>query len=96
MKPKKTCTVTEAKAKLSEIVSSVYHSREDVIITKKGRQVAVLVPIDTYLECLDSSDEGLIGAKGALHDLEGDIDAMTADIYEARENERSRTVDLGS
>ncbi len=56
-------TVTEAKVKLSEFVNHVVSTREKIYISKKGKNVAVLVPLD---ELDDHREEGLILAKSVL------------------------------
>ena len=52
----KTLSLSEAKMKLSELVESVYSTDEEVIITKNGRPVAVLVSpeeFESWKETLD-------------------------------------------
>ena len=41
-------SVSEAKMKLSALVDSVYQTDEEVVITKNGRPVAVLMNPDEY------------------------------------------------
>ena len=42
----KTATVAEAKAQLSELIGEVAHAGRSVLITKRGRPMAKLVPVD--------------------------------------------------
>lgn len=45
----KTASVAEAKARLSELIGEVTHAGQSVVITKRGRPVAKLVPVDAPL-----------------------------------------------
>jgi prevent-host-death family protein len=86
-------TITEAKARLSELVSRLIFKKERIVLTKKGKEVAVLMAFEEYQE-LDKKGGGLIKALGVLADLDGEIDEMTEAIYEEREKEKSREVAL--
>jgi prevent-host-death family protein len=44
----KTLSVSEAKMKLSALVDQVHDSDDEIIITKNGRAVAVLVSLDEF------------------------------------------------
>jgi PHD/YefM family antitoxin component YafN of YafNO toxin-antitoxin module len=61
------------------------------MITKKGKKVAVVIPMEEFKQ---EREEGLIKAEGALAGLEDSIDEMVNLIYEAREKEMSREVNL--
>jgi prevent-host-death family protein len=87
-------TVTEAKAKLSEIINRVIIRKETISITRKGKPAAILLPIEEYENLRNHKKEGLILAKGALAGLDEEIDRMTESIYESREKEISRSVPL--
>jgi len=83
-----TYSLTEAKAKLSELISRVHFGKEKFTITRKGKAVAIVSPV---LETNDSGImEGLICARGVLSDLSDDIDEMIDTIYEGRKNARDR------
>jgi len=82
-------SLTEAKSKFSEIINRVLFRKERFTITKKGKAVAVVAPFDEKLET-----EGLILAKGALAQMDRDIDEMVEDIYQARSEETDRKVNL--
>ena len=86
--------LTEAKAKLSSIISRVVFARENITIRKKGKNVAVVVPYEDYLKKWGETggNEGLLLAKGALADLE-DFEQFVEDIYKARERSTDRNVE---
>lgn len=44
----RTVPVREFRAKLSQLISDVADRREHVLVTRNGRPVAALVPIDEY------------------------------------------------
>lgn len=85
-------SLTEAKAKLSEIINRVHFRKEKFMITKKGKAVAVVAPFEQ--EAGTESHEGLIRAKGALAKIDRMVDEMIGDIYEARDKESDRKVIL--
>ena len=90
----KTYSLSEAKAKFSEIINRIIFRNERFVITKKGRPVAQVSPIG-HTEEGDSIQDGLIRARGCLHDIgDDDIDEMIGQIYEARYSEKDRTVEI--
>ena len=84
-------TLTEAKSKFSEIINRIIYRKERIIVTKNGRKVALVIPVEenNLIEV-----EGLIQAQGALADMDDDIDEMVESIYAARRAEKGREVDL--
>lgn len=87
-----TYTLTEAKAKLSELINRVHFGKERFTITKKGKAVAVVSPV---AETNDGGiGEGLIRAKGILSLPDDDIENMIETIYESRKSALEREVDL--
>jgi len=87
-------TITKAKARLSELISRLIYQKHKIVITKKGKRVAVMMPYETYQNLEKKQNLGLILAKGALVDFDKEIDEMCAAIYQAREKEKSREVPL--
>ena len=87
----KVFSLSEAKSKFSEIINRIIYKKETILITKKGKKVAVILPID---ELKKYEDKGLIQAKGALADLDDSVDKMVGRIYESRKLEKSREVKL--
>ncbi len=84
-------TVTEAKSKFSEIINRIIYKKDRIIVTKKGKKVAMVIPLEDNQE---DSANGLLRAKGALSDIDKDIDEMVNSIYEARNKETGREVKL--
>lgn len=89
----KSYNLTEAKAKLSAIISRVAFARENITIRKKGKNVAVVVPYEDYIQKWSKGrgGGGLLSAKGALSDMD-EIDQFIKDIYKAREKSTDRNV----
>jgi prevent-host-death family protein len=87
-----TYTLTEAKAKLSELISRVHLGNEKVTITRRGKAVAMVLPITETVD--DGEGEGLIRAKGVLPQCDGVMDELVKTIYRDRENAVDRKVDL--
>lgn len=72
----RTVPLTEARAKLSELLDELERRHEHVVITRNGRPTAVLVPADEQ-EALEETleilqDEGLLEA---LRESEDDVEA---------------------
>ena len=44
----KTLTLSEAKARLSELVAAVERTEEELVITRNGRPAAVLISADEF------------------------------------------------
>jgi prevent-host-death family protein len=84
-------TLTEAKSKFSEIINRIIYKKEKIMITKKGKKVAMVIPMEEYKQ---DGEEGLIKAVGALAGLEDSVDEMVDLIYEARTKETTREVNL--
>lgn len=91
---KEVYTLTEAKAKLSEIVNRLLYERTRVQITRKGKKVAVILPFDDYVDLKKGKTGGLIHAQKVLAEIDQDIEAMCEDIYKAREREKPRRVEI--
>ena len=84
-------SLTEAKSKFSDIINRIIYRKEMIMITKKGKQVAVILPIEEFNKF---EEKGLIEAKGALADIDDTVEDMISLIYAARESEKSREVKL--
>lgn len=86
-------SITTAKAKLSTIISEIEHKHKKVFITKKGKNIAVIIPFDEFIKQEEKAlpKNGLILAEGSLADL-ADLDSFLEDIYKAREESFERTV----
>ena len=87
-----TVTLSEAKAKLSELIGRVHFGRERLTITRKGKAVALLSPVGE--EDTEGASEGLIRAKGALADADAALDEMIEAIYRQRDRATGREVPL--
>ncbi len=85
-------TLTEAKAKLSELISRVHYKKEKFTITRKGKAVALISPI-TEIEN-DRDEEGLICAKGVLSNIAKEMDELVTAVYTNREKAMDRKVDI--
>ena len=78
----KTVPVRELRSELSQVIDQVADLREHVIVTRRGRPAAVLVPVDEY-EALEETAE-----------LLSDTEALTAIEEGRQEVERGETVTL--
>lgn len=85
-------SLTEAKARLSEIINRLIYHKNNIVITKKGKRVAVIIPFETYQNLEKGQSKGLILASKALEDIDKEVDEMCDFIYSEREREKSRKV----
>lgn len=83
----KTATVAEAKAKLSELIGEVAHAGRSVVITKRGRPMAKLVPVDS------PDRPHLADVKGWLDNDDPFFDAIDSIVSE-RAKHKPRPVSL--
>jgi prevent-host-death family protein len=83
-------SLTSAKARFSEIVVRLIHKKDAVVITKKGKEVAVLLPIEQYRRLEERKTRGLLDAAGGLADLDVEVNEMVKAIYDARLKEKGR------
>lgn len=78
----KTVPVRELRSELSQVIDQVADLREHVIVTRRGRPAAVLIPVDEY-EALEETAEIL-----------SDPETMDAIEEGLRESKRGETVTL--
>jgi prevent-host-death family protein len=87
-------SLTQAKARLSEIVARLLYRKEAVVITRKKVPVAALVPYEEWAGKESSEKTGLAAAAGALAELDAEIDKMIQAVYAARAEAKDRKVVL--
>ncbi|HSH81134.1 MAG TPA: type II toxin-antitoxin system Phd/YefM family antitoxin [Herpetosiphonaceae bacterium] len=77
----KTMSTREARATLSDVLGSVYYTKEPVIVEKNGKPVAVIISPEDFrrLQEEDARDWAVIQAVGERH-AEQDPDAVLADV----------------
>jgi prevent-host-death family protein len=90
----KVYSLTKAKARFSEIINRLIYQKDEVVVTKKNKEVAVLLPYETYQDLKKGKGGGLIEAAKSLANLDSEIEAMCDAIYEEREKEKTREVKL--
>ena len=90
-----------AKLHLAELVDEVASGESEVIIEQEGRPRAALVSIKRLaIQPHDTApstpfDDPMLALIGSWGDIGDDaIDEMVAQIYEARDRDRPRSVDL--
>jgi prevent-host-death family protein len=90
----KSIPLTQAKARLSEFVERLILKREHIVITKHGKPVAALMPYEEWERQQAGTAGGLADGKGPGKDLDGEIDQMIEEIYEARAKSKPRKIRL--
>jgi prevent-host-death family protein len=83
----KKATVAEAKAHLSELIGEVAHGGQSVLITKRGRPMAKLVPVDTEERLHLAKMKGWLDANDPFFEA---IDEIVAE----RVRHKPRSIDL--
>ena len=89
--------LSDAKAKLSSIIDDVVHKGDTVLIQRRGRKVAAIVPFEKFRKGRVSKKEngGLLAAAGALADVDSEIiNKFVEHVYEARTKAVDRKVDF--
>lgn len=84
--------LTEAKARFSAILERLIQMKDTVVITRRKKPVAVLVPYEEWARLHPGVNAGLGSVKPPDEDLDAEIDKMTAEIYAARRKSKSRRV----
>jgi len=90
----KSIPLTQAKARLSELVERLILKKEHIVITKHGKPVATLLPYEEWERQQAGAAGGLAEAKGPIKNLDEEIDRMVEEIYEARAKSKARKVRL--
>ncbi len=83
----KTTTVAQAKARLSELIGQVAHAGHSVLITRRGRPMAKLVPVDTPARRHPAKVKGWLDKDDPFFDA---LDGIVAE----RAKHKPRTIDL--
>jgi len=87
----KTVSVAEAKSQFSDMLAKVKHKRERLVIQKRGKPIAAIVPMED-LEALEKTgNQGLLALVGAFS-KSADFPDLVDDIVRARRYERTRRV----
>jgi len=84
--------LTEAKARFSALLERLIHMRDTVVITKRNKPVAVIIPYDEWMRLHPGANEGLASVAGILGDYDKEIDEMVRIIYESRRKSKGREV----
>ena len=85
-----TIPLTKAKARLSGLIERLIHLKEHIVITKRGKPVAALVPYEDWERRAAGAAGGLASVAPLPENLDSEIDAMVGEIYEARAKSRAR------
>jgi len=83
-------TITKAKAEFSSIISNVQAGDRRIFITKKNKNVAVIIPFADYKR--SNAGNGLLNVKGSLSDSE--VDEFVDNIYAERNKSVEREVSI--
>jgi prevent-host-death family protein len=86
----KSIPLTKAKARFSSLVDRLIHLKEHIVITKRGKPVAALVPYEEWERREGDTSSGLASVAPPREDLDVEIDAMIEEIYAARAKSRAR------
>lgn len=75
----KTTTVADAKARLSELIGEVAHAGKSVVITKRGRPMAKLVPVDSPVRLHPAKVKGWLDKNDPFFEAVDEIVAERAE-----------------
>jgi prevent-host-death family protein len=85
-----TIPLTKAKARFSGLIDRLIHLKVQIVITKRGRPVATLVPYKEWELLRSGTTGGLAGISPPPEDFDAEIDRMVEEIYEARTKSKGR------
>lgn len=85
-----TIPLTKAKARFSSLIDRLIHLKGQIVITKRGKPVATLVPYKEWELLRSGTAAGLAGISPLPGDFDDDIDRMVEVIYEARKKSKDR------
>jgi prevent-host-death family protein len=86
-----TVGVADLKRQFSEYLDRVVHARERVLVRRRGKQVAALVPVEEVAPPRPTG-HGLAAAAGAWAE-HPDIDGFVEAVRRARRGSRDRSVE---
>ena len=72
-------SLTEARGKFSEIMNRVIYKNEKIILSRRGKNVAVIIPFEDFSRIMD--DE-LLDAKPLLANSENPGEEITESLYD--------------
>ena len=72
-------SLTEARAKFSEIMNRVINKNEKIILSRRGRNVAIILPFEDFSRIMD--DE-LLEANPLLADSESLAEEIADSLYD--------------
>jgi prevent-host-death family protein len=82
--------LTKAKARFSGLVDRLIHRKGEIVITKRGKPVAALVPYEEWERRVAGGANGLAAVAPPEEDRDAEIDVMIEEVYRAREKTRAR------
>lgn len=53
-----TITTAEAQEKFSDLVNQVAHNKEQIILTRRGKEIAALIPLEDFHKLTGIQDKG--------------------------------------
>ena len=84
--------LTEAKARFSAILERLIQMKDTVVITKRKKPVAVIVPYEEWARLHPVAKGGLGTVNPPEEDFDAEIDKMIEEIYSGRRKSKSRRV----
>ncbi|MGI8925087.1 MAG: type II toxin-antitoxin system Phd/YefM family antitoxin [Tepidiformaceae bacterium] len=81
---RRTVTALDARRRLGELLESVYHRGDEVIIERAGKPMAVVIPAARY-EAMERNRERLFAMIDQVHERNKDapVEIIQADVDEA-------------
>ena len=92
---KRTVTALDARRRLGELLETVYHRGDEVVIERAGKPMAVVISAAKY-EAIESRSERLIDIIREIHEFNANVpeDELLADIEAALSEVRGKPVSL--
>ena len=85
----KALSVAEAKRRFSDVLGAVRHRGERVIVERRGRPIAAIVPLDDLERLEGNAARGVLALVGAFGDAK-ELPRLLDDVVRARARQRRR------
>lgn len=81
---KRTVTALDARRRLGELLESVYHGGDEVVIERAGKPMAVVIPAERYA-AMERSRERMFAMMDRVHERNKDVplEVIEAEVDEA-------------
>lgn len=82
-------SVAEAKRRFSDVLGAIHHRGERVVVERRGRPIAAIVPLDDLARLEGESARGVLALVGAFGDAKN-LPRILDEVVRTRGHQRRR------